>query len=210
MQRTSSHVARHFPVVVLPVVLLASCAGPSGSGEGLGDVPLSLVALYDQASPAGLIELEIDREGRIREMEADIPIDQLPQIVANAALARLPAGRVVGAERELTSRGEAYEVKFDVQGVAWELVIDATGAILEEEQAIDFRSAPIEVVTASERRVPDSLILSVELIRRGDTTEYHVKRERFGASYKIVVAPDGTVLRAVREAKAEIEIPLAD
>ena len=31
-----------------------------------------------------------------------------------------------------------------------------------------------------------------------------------GASYKIVLSPEGDVLRKVREQRAEIEIPLAD
>ena len=36
----------------------------------------------------------------------------------------------------------------------------------------------------------------------------HVKKLKDGASYKIVLARDGTVIRKVREARAEIEIPL--
>lgn len=205
MQRFSTH-----GVLLALGCFLVSCANTSASRQYLGSVPPAVVALYDQASPAGTIELEIDRDGNVREMEAEIPVDQVPQIAADAAMRRLPAGRVVGAERELTMRGEAFELKFDVQGVAWEIVVDASGAIIEEEEAIDVRRAPNAVLATSERAVPDSLLLSVEVVRRGDVEEYHVKRERFGASYKIVVAPDGTLQRAVREARAEIEIPLAE
>jgi len=199
-------------LLALGTTLLAACANTNASRAGvdLGSVPPEVIELYDQATPTGLIELEIDRNGRVREMEADIPVRDLPQVVADAALRHLPAGRVTGAEREFTARGEAYEVKFDVQGVAWEVVVDERGRILETEQAIDFRSAPAAVIATSERAVKDSLLLSVEIITRGDEQEYHVKRQRFGASFKIVIAPDGTLLRAVREAKAEIEIPLVD
>ena len=195
-------------LLVLAATTLASCANPRAGRGDLGSVPDEVIALYDQATPTGTIELEIDRNGRIREMEADIPVQQLPRVAADAALRHLPAGRVTGAEREFTAFGEAWEVKFDVQGVAWEVVVDEQGRILETEQEIDFLSAPAVVISTSEAVVPDSLLLSVELIRRGDEEEYHVKRERYGASFKIVVAADGTLLRAVREAKAEIEIPL--
>ena len=112
--------------------------------------------------------------------------------------------------RKPRSKGPAWEVKFDVQGVDWEVVVDERGRIVETEQAIDHRAAPAIVIANAERAIPDALLLSVELIRRGDEEEYHVKRERLGVSYKVVLTPDGTVLRRVREARAEIEIPLRD
>lgn len=196
-------------ILLLGSATLVSCANPGPDRGDLGSVPDEVVVLYDQATPTGLIELEIDRSGRIREMEADVPVQDVPRIVADAALRYLPAGRVTGAEREFTAFGDAWELKFDVQGVAWELVVDEQGRIIEEEQEIDLLSAPAAVIATSEAVIPDSLLLSVEVIRRGDETEYHVKRQRFGASYKVVVAPDGFLLRAVREARAEIEIPLA-
>jgi hypothetical protein len=191
--------------------LTASCAGVARpASSDLGRVPIQIVELYDLAAPDGVMELEIDREGNLREIEADVPVQELPAIVADAALRHLPAGRVVGAERELTSKGAAWEVKFDVEGRGWEVVVDEQGRIIETEQSLSLREAPAVVLASAERAIPDALLLSVELIRRGDESEYHVKRERLGVSYKIVVAPDGRVLRRVREARAEIEIPLRD
>ncbi|QDU85109.1 hypothetical protein Pla163_22340 [Planctomycetes bacterium Pla163] len=191
--------------------LTASCAGVARpNSPGLGRVPIQIVELYDLAAPDGVMELEIDRDGNLREIEADVSVLELPAVVADAALRHLPAGRVVGAERELTSKGPAWEVKFDVEGRGWEVVVDEQGRIIETEQSLSLREAPAVVLASAERAIPDALLLSVELIRRGDESEYHVKRERLGVSYKIVVAPDGRVLRRVREARAEIEIPLRD
>lgn len=192
--------------------MFTSCAGVarSATADELGRVPIQVVELYDLAAPDGVMELEIDREGRLREIEVDVRVEELPAIVADAALRHLPAGRVVGAERELTSKGSAWEVKFDVGGRKWEVVVDEQGRIVETEQSLGLSEAPAVVLAAAERAIPNALLLSVELIRRGDESEYHVKRERLGVSYKVVVAPDGRVMRRVREARAEIEIPLRD
>lgn len=189
----------------LLAITLTSC----GTG-GLGCVPPCLVQLYDQASPNGVIELEIGRDGTIHEMEADIPVSDLPDAVRTAVQAKAPGARITGAERELTANAEAWEVKLNHQGRAWEYVLDASGTILESEKELRRHEAPAEVLKAADMAVQGGRFKSVELIMRGDEQEYHVKKIMNGASYKIVLAPDGTVIRKVREARAEIEIPLND
>ena len=70
---------------------------------------------------------------------------------------------------------------------------------------------PRIVLTNAERLVPNSVFKSVELIEYADGgIEYHVKRMRKKASFKVVLRSDGSVIRKVREHRAEIEIPLAD
>jgi len=184
-------------------------AAPAGRRTDLGRVPLELVELYDMAATDGVIEIELDRDGRIVEMEAEIPLLDVPKVAADAALAHLPAGRVTGAERELTRRGPGYELKFDVGGLAWEVVVDEQGNILETEQELDPLSAPRAVIDTANATVPGGVLRSVELIVRRDSREYHVKKDLLGVTYKIVTDGDGRLLRAVREARAEIEIPLA-
>lgn len=194
---------------------LSACSAPDGRRTDLGRVPLELVELYDMAATDGVIEIELDRDGRIVEMEADIPLVDVPKVVTDAAFAHLPAGRVTGAERELTRRGPGYELKFDVGGLAWEVVVDEQGRILETEQELDPLLAPRAVIDTAHAAVPGGVLRSVELIVRPDSREYsvsreyHVKKDLLGVTYKIVTDGEGLLLRAVREARAEIEIPLA-
>ena len=61
---------------------------------------------------------------------------------------------------------------------------------------------------AADRAVPAGQRTSVEVITRGAARAYHVKKRDRDARYKIEIELDGTVVRAVREARAEIEIPL--
>ena len=185
--------------------LLASCA----SSGGLGHVPAGAVELYDLCAPGGLMELELARDGSVLEMEADVSPADLPAAVREAALAKLPGASITGAEREIHSDGRFWEVKLAHEGREWELICDDSGKIVETEKGLRRDEAPAAVLQAADRAVAGSF-KSVELIEGRSGTCYHVKKERDGASYKIVLSPEGEVLRKVREQRAEIEIPLRD
>jgi hypothetical protein len=191
-----------------------ACSSTDASHHGgrrvdLGRVPIEVVELYDLAATDGVIEIEVDRDGRVREMEADVPLVDVPAIVADAALRHLPAGRVTGAERELTESGAAWEVKLVIEGLAYEVVVDESGRILETERELDPRGVSPVVLATANAAVPGGVLRSVESIERGEALEYHVKKDLLGVTYKIVVGGDGGLLRTVREARAEIEIPVA-
>jgi len=192
--------------------LLALCAGATAcQADSVGRVPLELIELYDMADEHGSIEIELSRDGRILELEADVPISSLPRVVTEAALARLPGAKITGAERELQVRGRFWEVKLVHQKREWELIVDDKGVIHETERELSQAETPRIVLTVAERVVPHSIFKSVEIIEYADgRAEYHVKRRRQGTSYKIVLNADGGVIRKVREHRAEIEIPLAD
>lgn len=202
---------RRIHVLVLApfTALLAGC-----QTTGLGDAPRKLVSLYDMAEPAGLIEIELERDGSVREMEAEVPVDALPASVRRAAAEQLPDGQITGGEREITLHGESWEVKMVAGGVDWEFIIDeSTGEVHEIEQAIDPADAPDGVVGNAAGVVrsytgEEGSLKSVEKITRHDLVEYHVKRMVNGASYKVIVDANGAVKRTVREHRAEIEVQL--
>ncbi|MCA8941849.1 MAG: hypothetical protein KDB80_04750 [Planctomycetes bacterium] len=185
--------------VSLSLPLLTACTGLGGPG---------LVDLYDRAKPDGIIEIEADRNGTIHEMEADIPIADLPPAIRDAALAMKPGGTITGAERELKSAGPGWEVKLTHEGRAWEIVMDDAGNVLETEKELRRDEAPAAVLSAADAAIPGGTFKSIERIEHGTGVEYHVKKMRDGASYKIVLDEAGHVMRKAREARAEIEIPL--
>ena len=194
--------------MVALTALAVLALGLTGCG-GLGSVSPKLVELYDMAAPDGIIELEIARDGTMIEMEADVPVSTLPDVVREAAMKKAPGARITGAEREFNARGAAWEVKLNHEGRDWEFVIDDEGVILETEKELRRSEAPQTVLAAAKNAVPGGVFRSVEVITKHDgATEYHVKKMIAGVSYKVVLATDGTVIRKVREQKAEIEIPL--
>lgn len=200
--RRPSLLARGLPLAGL--ITLAACGSP-----GLGTAPRSLVSLYDDLAPEGVIQIEMDRDGTIIAMEGAIPVESLPASVREAALAFLPEGTVTGAEREFLLGVAAWEVKLRSEGRDWEVVADTRGNILVTEKMLVRGEAPAAVMDTANATVTGGSLTSVELVTRGQVESYHVKKEKGGVHYKLEIAPDGTLLRKVREARAEIEIPLA-
>jgi len=190
--------------IALVALGLAACASTNE-----WKAPAVLVELYDMGDPAGLIEMELDRDGTLREIEVDVPLTALPRAVLDAAAKAFPGARFTGAEREVQQGVRGWEVKFELDGLGGEVVTDDAGNVRETERELREADVPRAVLTASALAIPDSVLVSAELIQQGDERSYHVKRLRSGASYKIVLTPEGEVLRKVREARAEIEIPLA-
>ena len=61
--------------------------------DGLGRVPVSFVELYDNAAPEGMIEIEIERDGTVREIEAsvgDTAVSRLFSLLATLQFSRNP------------------------------------------------------------------------------------------------------------------------
>lgn len=201
------HTAR--PLALLGPALLLTLASCASSSGGLGTMPVGVVELYDAASPTGLMEVELARDGTVLEMEADVDPASLPPGIRSAALERLPGATITGAERELHPDGRFWEVKLTHEGREWEVICDDQGKVVETEQELRREDAPPAVLAAANKAVGGSF-RSVELIEGRSGTSYHVKKLLDGASYKIVISPEGEVLRKVREQRAEIEIPLKD
>lgn len=194
----------------LPILTVLSLPLTACNAVGGHSAPPELTTLYDEVAMDGAMELELERDGSFLELEADVPLDRVPDTLMAAFRAAFPDGRPTGAEREVQDGVWTWEVKFVSGGRAMEIVLDEGARILEVERELTTAEAPAAVLAASERAVPDSVFVSVESIEAGGGTTYHVKRTRGEARYKIVLAPDGTVRRKVREVLAEIEIPLAD
>jgi len=194
---------------VLSVFVLSTLGACSSTkGVTLGEVPPELVGLYDVARPDGVIELELERDGTVREMEAEVAIEAVPAAILDAVRASHPSGRIVGAERELTAEGKGWEVKLQAGGRDLELVFDEGGKLIESERSLSRSEAPAAVLQAAERAVPGGAFRSVEAVEQGGKSVYHVKLAKGGASYKVVLAADGKVERKVREHRAEIEVPI--
>lgn len=182
---------------------LAACSAPERA-------PKTLVELYDLTAPDGAMEIEFERDGSFRELEADVPIETVPDHLRRVTRLAYPDAVITGAEREVQLGTWLWEIKFTSGGRAMEVVLDEEGNVLETERELLTEEAPMEVIEASRRAIPDSTLLSVEIIKSDDALSYHVKRQRGAARYKIVLAANGKVLRKVREMTAELEIPLAN
>jgi len=196
------------PLLVAAAVLAWHAQSPAKETDrGLGVLPRVVVELYDAGTPGGWIEIEAERDGRVIEAETWISVNALPSKVLEVAKRQLDA-KVIGAEMERTARGRAWEVQMEKDGLKYEFVIDDEGTVVEREIELAKSDWPAAAVRAAKLAIPGGEVKSVERVESLQVAEHHVKLSRNGASYKVVLGPEGTVTRKVREAKAEIEIPL--
>lgn len=185
----------------LSALLLSACASTDR-------VPDRLLTLLDDVRAGGAVEIELDRDGAYRDLEAEIAVERVPAPIVSALVASFPGARITGAEREWQGGAWTFELAFRAGGRALQAVIGEDGRLLEVEESIPLVDAPASVVAASMVLLPASTLASVDRVEGPDGVRFHVKRVRDGARYKVVTRADGTVLRAVREIPAEIEIPL--
>lgn len=195
---TATHTA--LPLA-LGAVLLAACSSTDR-------VPDRLLDLLDQTRADGAVEIELDRDGSYRDLEAEVAVERVPPSIVSALVTAFPGAQVTGAEREYQGGAWTWELAFRARGRALQAVISEDGRVLETEEPIALVDAPASVVAASVVLLPASTLASVDRVEGPEGVSYHVKRVRDGARYKVVTRADGTVLRAVREIRAEIEIPL--
>lgn len=186
------------------LLALASC-----SSSSTATAPAELIPLFDQLAPEGAMELEFDRDGRFGDLEAEVPVESVPAIVRDAVAQAHPGVELTGAEREVQGGEWTWEVGFEEEGRGVQVVVSDDGDLLETERELEASEAPAEVLRAAEGAVPSSTLASVDVVTSASGDEYHVKRERDGARYKVVLTSTGEVLRIVREARAEIEIPVS-
>jgi hypothetical protein len=201
--------AKYVALLTIATLTVAiACGVQSGTATDTAKLPAVIIEMYDAASPNGAIEIEADRDGTIVEIEAGIAIEDLPAKIRKAADKDLPGGKVTGAEIEDIHGTRSWEVQKIIDGLSYEVVYDEDGNLLEKEAEIRREDAPKAVIDAAMGILPGAAFKSVETITKGEETVYHVKVVKDGGSYKFVLAADGKILRKVREAPAEIEIPL--
>ncbi len=184
------------------LVLFSSCA----TGPRLHENVRNDVALL----PANeILEMAVDEDGMIVEIEYHTTADRLPAAVRSAAEKEMPGGTVVSCEKEYTASGEVrWEMEKSVGGLKKEILFSEDGRVIATEFQIPASSAPRAVLDAADLAVPGGDVTSVEEVKEGGRLEYHVKKTKNGFRYKIVLAPDGALVRALREVPAEVEVPL--
>jgi hypothetical protein len=155
------------------------------------------------------VEVGIDDGGRVRVVEFHVPPDALPAAIRAAADREMPGGEIVGCEKEYVDGVLHWEVTKRVSGKEVEVLFDMKGNPVEWEIEIDRTAAPAAVLAAADSAAGGS-VTKIEEIRDGakKLTAYHVKKADRGIRYKLEIAPDGRVLRVLRETNAEIEIPI--
>jgi len=87
-------------------------------------------------APAG-VPVAAAARAAAEEEEVDVPLDQVPQNIKDAALAAVPGIVFTSAERETENGVVTYDLEGSLNGVAHEVEVTAAGVVVEIETGDD-------------------------------------------------------------------------
>lgn len=194
----------------LSLVFVALFGLPASAKDGEVRLPELIVSFANDTKPGGALEMELDADGRLWGLEAEIPLDQVPPACLAQAEKVVPGGTSVGAEKEWADGSTYYEVVREKDGVRFEILMKADGTVVGGEEALKPGAAPEAVLKAADAAVPGGTLVVAEKVSgveaRG-SDEFHIKKMVDGEVQRISVTPDGKVVRVLRKMKAEVRVP---
>jgi uncharacterized cupredoxin-like copper-binding protein len=123
--------------------------------------------------------------------EKKIQAKDLPAAVQKAIPDATRGATIKGYAREVEGGKTMFEVETMVNGHSRDLLFDASGALVEIEEAVRLDAVPAAVRTALESR---GRVLNVEQVTRGKTVSYEATVQKNGKKSEVAVDADGTLL----------------
>jgi len=100
--------------------------------------------------------------------------------------------RIVGLSKEVEDGKTMYEVETTVNGHTRDLLLDATGAIVETEEATPLAAVPPAVKRALEAQ---GTVISVETVTKGKTVTYEAQVQKSGRKSEVAVDAAGNRIK---------------
>ena len=132
--------------------------------------------------------------GTITLFAADkkIQAKDLPPAVQKAVQDATRGATIKGYSREVEGGKTMFEVETMVNGHSRDLLFDASGTLVEIEEATSLDAVPAAVRTALEAR---GRVLTVEQVTRGKTITYEATVEKNGKKSEVSVNADGKPIK---------------
>jgi uncharacterized membrane protein YkoI len=124
--------------------------------------------------------------------EQKIAMKDLPPAVRAAVEAETQGATVKGLTQETDKGKTFYEAETMRNGRSRDLLFDATGQLVEVEEAIDLTAVPAAVKAAFEHQ---GTIVKVESVTRGQTVTYEAVVTRHGKRSEVAVDAAGKPMK---------------
>lgn len=132
---------------------------------------------------------------RAQEHEKKINRSDLPAAVEKAVVAQTQGATIRGFNEETENGKTYYEAELTVNGHSKDILMDATGAIAEVEEQVDFAALPAAVQSALQAKAGNGKLGKVESITKHDKlVAYEAKVMTDGKRSEVQVGPDGKPL----------------
>ena len=166
-----------------------------GSGQNSTIGEKMKIRLQDVLLLAGALACTLPCAGISWAQEKKIKRADLPAAVEKTVAAESAAATVKGFSQEKEKGETFYEVELVVSGHSKDVLIDASGSVVEIEEEVAFDSLPAEVKAGLQTKAGKGKILNVEsLTKKGKLVAYEAKVATNGKKSEIQVGPDGKPL----------------
>jgi predicted aspartyl protease len=125
--------------------------------------------------------------------ETRVQMKDLPPPVQKAVAEQIKTAKLRGLSREVAHGKTYYEAETTVNGRSRDILMDATGAIVEVEEATALESIPGAAQKALRIKAGSGKILRVESVTKGPTVSYEAVIRKNGKKSEIAVNSDGGV-----------------
>jgi hypothetical protein len=137
---------------------------------------------------------------RAQESERRVKMRDLPEAVRKTVREQSKGASLRGLSEEVEGGKTFYEAELRVGGHNRDVLMDASGAVVEVEEEVALSSLPLTVKEQIKKQAGRGRILVVESITKNNAVvayEAHVRKG--GKSLEIKIAPDGTLISDEKE-----------
>jgi hypothetical protein len=134
-------------------------------------------------------------QSQAEEQEKKIERSSLPTAVEKTVAAQSQRATIRGFAEEIDNGQKLYEVKLMVDGHKKNILIDATGTIVEVEEQVAMESLPSAIRDGLQAKAGNGKVVKVESITKNNKlVAYEAKIVTGGKKSEIQVGPDGKPL----------------
>ena len=127
--------------------------------------------------------------------EKKIQRSELPPAVEKAVAAQSHGATIRGFSQEREKGQTYYEAEMTVNGKSKDVLMDASGAIVEVEEQVEMDTLPAAIREVLQAKAGQGKILKVESVTKHDKlVAYEAKVTTGGKKSEIQVGPDGKTL----------------
>lgn len=134
--------------------------------------------------------------GVVLAQEKKVKLKDLPEAVRKTVEEQSRGAKIRGLSSEVSDGKTVYEAELLVNGLTKDMLIDASGAILEMEEQVLLASLPAAVQTTFKQQAGKGRIARVEAVTKSGALAFYEAHVRHGLrTTEVKVSPEGQVVK---------------
>src|ERR1700681_2074875 len=124
--------------------------------------------------------------------ESKVKMEDLPLAVQKTAKEQSKNATLAGLSKEVEGGKTVYEIETKVNGKSRDLLLDATGAVIEVEEEVEMNSLPAAAREAIQQKIGGGKLKKVEAVTKGSSVSYEASYVgKLGKTAEFAVNADG-------------------